>query len=333
MDYGSLLGRSWRIVWSHKFLIAVGFLAALGSAGIGRWDFSYSFSGNDWPWLYSFEFERFLDQYWPLLVGVFCGLIIIAILVWLLGLSAQAGLIHAVDRLDRGESMGFGATMSAGFRKLGRMVGINLLLFVPMVALGLAFLFVALLFLIPVSTDFAYGLDQADSTRVIGFFGAFGVCLCLLFCLWLPLLLVVAAIYPFAQRSAVIDDRGVWDSIKHGWRFLRRHLGPVTVLGLIFLLIGLAFAVGIAVVLGSVGLFLVAPWLGFGSTASADFGWRILIGIVSLVAAGLMAAVVNAVLVAFRSATVTLAYKELTSKELSGEPPAQALESPSLPSE
>ena len=39
MDYSQLLNRAWNLVWEHKFLILLGVLVALGSAGGGRNNF------------------------------------------------------------------------------------------------------------------------------------------------------------------------------------------------------------------------------------------------------------------------------------------------------
>ena len=42
MDYGQLLSRAWNIIWEHKFLILLGVLVALGSAGGGGSNANFS---------------------------------------------------------------------------------------------------------------------------------------------------------------------------------------------------------------------------------------------------------------------------------------------------
>jgi hypothetical protein len=59
-------------------------------------------------------------------------------------LTAQAGLIESAARLDAGEEATFGQAISWGISKLGRMVGINLLLYGPFVIIASVFTFVSI---------------------------------------------------------------------------------------------------------------------------------------------------------------------------------------------
>jgi hypothetical protein len=132
VDYGELLSRAWRLVWNHKFMIALGFLAALGS-GTFTGNSSYSVSEEDLPpWMqeaFDFDWEPLI----PLFVALACLGLGLLVLFWLVRLAAQGALIDGTSRLERGEPATFWDTLRQGRRALGRLVGLNLLLFGPFV--------------------------------------------------------------------------------------------------------------------------------------------------------------------------------------------------------
>jgi hypothetical protein len=314
MDYGDLLTRAWRVVWGNKYLIIVGFLAALGSAGgTSGPNFSYSFSNEDLPPGFDIRVERFFEEYWPYMAGLACLAMLITLVLWLVRLTAQGGLIGAVDRLEAGEKVSFGEAISAGAGKLGRLVGINVIMYgvffiLGMIAAGLGIaLFVNAL---------DYGLSNY-STVAEGTLATLGIllaCIGVLFCLLLPVLAVVSVIYPFAQRAAVLEDLSVTGSIGRGWRIIRANLAEVIILVVIFIALGILFGLVIAAIMFPLGLLLFVPWVvGVVDQGTFNFGGFALMA-ASGICMGLVAAALHSVLIAFRSATVTLAYREFMVK-------------------
>ena len=150
MDYGNLLSRSWRVVWDHKFMIFLGFLAALGSGlGSNGNNFNYTADSGDFqnmPFVDTPFTPPDPDQFLPVLgamaAGALCFAIVLGIVLWILRLTAEAGMIDAASRLDAGQKIGFGEAMSAGWSKIWNMIALNLLLF------GTVFLVVMFLSLI-----------------------------------------------------------------------------------------------------------------------------------------------------------------------------------------
>jgi hypothetical protein len=308
MDYGELLGRSWRLVWNHKFLIALGFLAALGS-GTYSGNFSYSMSEEErsrWfgDWL-NFSWE----QAWPLLAGVICLILFLIVLFWLIRLAGQGALIAAASRLNRGEPETFTSAMRQGMRVTPRLAGVDLLLFGPFVVTILLALLAGIgwLVIIPVnslSSDFS---SQAEAVGVL-----FVLCLCVFLCAWFPLLLLAGIIHGFAQCSVVLDGQGVFASIGAGWRTVRNHPGQVLVLLLLLLLIGAAFGIVTAAITVPLALVLVAPLiisLGGGASAGA-----LLAAAIGFVIVAIVAAAITSFLKAFQRTVIALAYEQFNAR-------------------
>lgn len=323
MDYGSLLSRSWNIVWNNKFLFVLGFLAALGSGGSsgGGGGSNSGFRGSsssdfNLPPDTIANMQSFLAQYGALMLGLVCFFFVLGIVLWLVRLTAQTGLIDAVSRIDAGEKVTFGDAFAAGTSKLGRMVGVNLLMFGPFVLLALLS---AGIFLGTAGTAFYKGtVGDGNVDSLFAGMGIFAVCFGLLACLLLPVLLVVTIVYPFAQRGAVLRDLSVMDSVRHGWQVVRANLGEVFILAILFLVIGAVFGVVTLIVLipGAVLIFIPAVISIFTrgiSIGLLEIGYLVMGGI----CLALLAAAVNSVLTAFRSTAVTLAYQEFSSKEKS----------------
>jgi hypothetical protein len=315
MDFGNLLSRAWRIVWHNKFMLLLGFLAALGSGG-GRGNSNFNFGRNDYhlgPGTAD-DIATFFGRFGPLILGLICFLFFVAIVLWLLRLTAQAALISSAARLDAGETVTFGDAFSAGVRKLGRMMGINILLYGPFTLLGLLMVAFFLSMVGTAVVNEIAGGSATDIQAVLGSLGVLGACFACLLCLLVPLLILVSAVYPFAQRGAVLQDMGVAASIGHGWSVLKANLADIILLALLFIVIGFVFGIIAFVVLIPFAILAFGPAI-FGLIAQNSFqvldALTIAAGVIVM---GLVAAAVNSVMVAFRSTAFTLAYQQFLDK-------------------
>jgi len=140
------------------------------------------------------------------------------------------------------------------------------------------------------------------------------VCIGLMACFLIPVWLVLTVIYPFAQRGAVLQDLRVIDSIRHAWQIIIANIGEVTLLVLFFI----AIAIGFGIVVGL--LMIPLAFLAFFPvimevimTGSFDPGNIILVLCGSLLVA-IVIALLNSIIVAFRSTTITLAYQQFISQ-------------------
>ena len=321
MDYGNLLKRSWDIVWHNKFLFILGFLAALGSGGSNgnggaNGNFNYQFGSEDVPSEMLDQVTQFWTQYGALVIGVICLGVIVSIILWLVRLVAQAGMISAVDRIEAGEKMTFSEAFSAGVGKLGRMIGVNVIMYGPFALFGLLAGGAGLATAWTAISSAAAGASQSDIEALFGGIGIFWVCIACVACLIVPLVLFVSVIYPFAQRGAILQDLGVIDSIRHGWQVVKANAGDVVLLVVLFIVLGIVFGLATFIVLIPLALVSLAP----GIASMVISGGSFEVGNILLLAGGgicigLVGAAVNSIMVAFRSTAVTLAYQEFTSKK------------------
>lgn len=307
MDYGELISRAWRITWNNKFLWVLGFLAALGSTGGGGSGGRATWTNDQFNWS---EFARI----GALLGGLICLGLIIGLILWLLSLVAKGGLISAAWRLDEGEKLTLGDAFGTGTRHLGRLIGVTLLLYAPIILLvvgALGIIFVAIGGWLTIADINNFG-DPGAFPAGVGFAI---LCIVGLLCLLIPLGIVITFIYPFAIRGTVLQNLGVTDSISHGWRVLRENLAEIILLAILFLVINVIYGFVIGIVLLPPALILFAP-LAAMSFEGRSFGpLEILLIAGAGLCIGLIGAALQSILTTWQSTTFTLAYKQFTGKQ------------------
>ena len=191
MDYGNLLSRAWQITWKHKLLWIFGILAAFGGGG-GRFNFGFTgpnmggrgSGGSPLPSDLLYQLSR--PETVTVILAAGCVLVVIALVLFVIGLIARGGLIGGIRLAADGNSLAFGEVWAAGTRYFPRLLGIALLLAVPVILIAVIFGGIAIL------------------TSGIGL-----ICLVPLLCLIVPAFIVAGIIAYFAQFAVVLEDLGV----------------------------------------------------------------------------------------------------------------------------
>ena len=314
MDYGQLLRDSWQIVWKNKFLLILGFLAALGgSSGAGSSNSNIGFSGDEIPPDFAERADVFLALFAPFLLGLICLGILVAIVFWLIRLTAQAGLISAAARLEDGEKVSLGEALGAGLSKLGRMIGIYILLYGPFILLVVVIVGLALLLAgAAIGYEFSNASEALES--VIASLAIVIACVALLFCILLPLVLLVSIFMPFVQRAAVLEDLGVTASVGRAWQVIRSNLGESVIVVLLMVAISIVYSIGMLVVMLPLAFLAIGPSM-IGLIVDGTFGAGNLFALLcGGIGVALLAAFLNALLTTYRSTAMTLAYRRLIEK-------------------
>jgi hypothetical protein len=266
MDYGKVLNRAVNIVWQNKYLILVGILASLGSGLFGGGGGSgSSVNGNGAP----LE-DEFAALAVGLVIAIACVAIIVGIVLWAISTIARGGLIASVDSIESGEQSSFRQAWSAGWQKVGTLLGIGILPAIP----GLV------LFVGGLLAFGAYGGILALFGEEFGnVFGAtsLGITIAVLACIVVPIVLVLSVLRNFAERACMLENLGVVDSYSRGMDVLRDNLGEAIILFLlqivIFIVLGVVlFVPGLVLALccllwplflvaqGAISAFLSALW-------------------------------------------------------------------------
>ena len=139
-----------------------------------------------------------------------CFLLLIVVSIFL-GTIGRIGLIKGSYEAEQGaESLAFGELFSTSMPYFWRVFGLSFLI-------GLAFL----LLFIPI---ILIGVLSAG----VGF-----LCLLPLICLLIPVGIAVGIIIEQANRAIVLEDLGIFDGLKRGWEIARSNIGPIIIMALI----------------------------------------------------------------------------------------------------
>ncbi len=238
MDYGALLSRAWNIVWEHKFLILLGVLVALGSAGASGGGSAGSFFGDGGvrpPGQFEFEpprgFEGLPVASIALVVVLLVIVIAIGLAVWIIATSARGGLIAGAGTLDAGGTSSFGRAWSAGWDRIWTLLGIGVVPGLPMILLGVLGL-VSYATMLGISGPHGGGWIKAPIAALGG-----------LACLLIPLTLVLSLLRTFANRACMLEEYRVFAAYRRGLELLLSNLGPALILFVIQVVISIGVGV------------------------------------------------------------------------------------------
>lgn len=238
MDYGSVLKKGWEITWKNKGLWILGILAGCTSgAGNPSQGFNYTTSSQEYPGL-----ERTLagvsEEMWFL---IFVGLAVLALLFFVvavvLSILGQAGLIAGVAQADETGSVKLSEAWKLGLPHFWRLLGLAVVLLVVVLLVALA---VGLL------TFITLGLAL--------------LCLIPLFCILIPLSIILSGYLSLVQNGIVLGKQGVFESLGKGWDLLRANFWPVVLMAVILFVVGLVAGIVMSLpfLLASLPLLAVA---------------------------------------------------------------------------
>jgi hypothetical protein len=251
MDYGKVLKRSVDIVWQNKFLILLGFLAALGGGSFSSFQARGDGSGYGQPFGEPGQFTEFGEAIAALAVGLIIALVCVALIVgivlWVISTIARGGVIAGVDTIESDKKSSFSQAWRAGRQKVWTLLGIGLLPAIP----GLILFVVGLFGLAAYGGIFAlFGKDFADPLGTAGL----GITIALSACIIVPIVLVLSILRNFAERACMLEDLGVIDAYRRGTSVLMANLGEAIILFLLQIVASIVLGVllflpGLALVL------------------------------------------------------------------------------------
>lgn len=302
MDFGAVLRRAWDLMWDYKWLVLLGVIIALGSGssapsanfpgGGSGYDFSSGdFNNGNFDNFDMDQLERDFQDVFPalgiglaILIPIICIVVLIGLAFWAAAQIARGGLVAAVDTLDGGGASSFSDAWQAGWQKGWRLLGIGLIPAIPGLLLAIVVIALAAGFIGAATVTAQEALAAAGAGMIITLIAV--ICIVSLASLVLNLLRT------FAERAAMLDDTGVFESYGRGWEVLKDNAGPALILFLIQVGIGIGL-----------GLILFLPSL---IMALCCIFWPVLL-------------LISGIETTYFSTLWTLGYREWTGRGSAGE--------------
>jgi len=267
MNYTKILKRAWTILWHYPSLWVVGFFLAFLGGSSGRngtpgSGLNYSFNKNDFPGSNGFpqnpdgnwnqwleKINRYMDMHfgainektiltWAIIAGaVIFFLVVIATILRYVALTAHIRMVNHLE--ESGEKVSWRKGFKWGWSNSAfRLWLMDLLVTLPTV---LVFMILFGCAAIPV----LLGLAAGETTTAAGVIATIGMGLVVLF-LAFVVGLAISLWIKIAQRVCVIDGSGVIDSLKAGWKTVRKSLKDILIMWLI--LVGVQIAFGLVMI-------------------------------------------------------------------------------------
>lgn len=247
MNYGEIVRRAANMVWNHKFLMILGFLAALGGGGTFNLNFNSNNGGGNFdpgqiPGVPEFPFEgpfpgsfEATPRLSAMLVIVLCIGVLLALILFVVSNVARGGMIAAVDGVEEGRRASFDQAWSAGWDRLWTLLGIGILPAIPFFVLFLSGVL---------------GFAGMMGIRAINVPAAsmgvpFGGLLAALSCLLVPVGMILGLLRSFANRAAMLEGLGAVNAYGRGFSVLMDNLGEAIVL----FLFQIAISIGLGLLL------------------------------------------------------------------------------------
>jgi len=308
MDFGEVLAKAWDTIWKHKVLWIFGILAGCGSqaGSSGGQGVNYRIDPGDFDILPSgtrhffFQVERWFNEipeetFIAVVVGLVLLGILIGLLIYVLSVFGHVGVVKGTLQVDRGaEKLTFGQLSKDALPFMWRALGLNLLAFV--VVFLVALVLGAILFGVSIAT---LGL---------------GVCLLLPgVCLLIPLAAVVGVYLEQANVALVVEDCGIFEAFKHGWRVLSENLANMVIMALILIIgAGLVnFLIGLPL-LALLLPVLAALFGGVSLSSQTLFTGGLVVGLVGFLLYLPVMLLLSGVLQAYVKSAWTLTYMRLS---------------------
>ena len=299
MDISTIFKRAWEITWKHKGLWVLGILAncsgggSQGSSNISRIP-EYNVGGGEFP-----QIERWLqsipEETWVAIgIAVVCGLLLLALVFWVLAAIGNGGLIAGFQMAETGETVTLASAFQQGIRYFWKLLVIQLIL-------GLA----SLVVFAPVIIGMVL---LTILTLGIGL-----ICLIPLICLLVPLGIAISIYTLLTQIALIVEELDIAAAFRRAWEVFRSNPGQVIVMGLILGVGG--FVIGLILAIPFVLMvlpFVVGLIVGTDTSSLAGLSVTI-IGIllylpVLLVAGGIMRT--------FIAGSWTLTYRSLIASKI-----------------
>lgn len=305
MDYGKILRSSFEITKKYKVLWIFGLLMVSGGGGgAGNSGSGFSEAGTSLQqhpdaerWL--LDVRDFVVDYWWVLAILAAALLFFMLICLIIGIAAKGALYKGAHTASQGEEkVGFWNHFGFGFHKFWRVLGIDVLTFLIVLAvlfgLGLLSIPFLIFFLVPVIGWIVFILYVFLAIIVVFLAAA-----------------LITMFINYVYCYALIEDMKIGESFRRGWALMKDNFGSTLVMALI--LFGVTFAFALFALLVIFLIFIPLFVIGMLLYHAMGLWGGIITGILALLVLFVFALLIKGV----RNTYVVSAWV-LTWKELSG---------------
>lgn len=280
MNYGHIIGDTFKIAWRNKSLWVFGLFAGGGGAGF-NFDDSW-FKKQD----LGFDPEEFFQTWdipfdWRLLIPIALALAVMGLGFMIMHLISVPALVDGVNKIKRGGSYRLGSSFSVGIDFFWRFFGLSMIAVV--VVFGAILVAVAFGFA-------AYAVHWA----VMVFY------ILIMIPVFMGLIFAATSVFELGTRAMVVRNIGVFDSIHEGYLLLKRNLGKNILIFLIYIGLSIGLGLGALLIWAMVGAPIALIALATGLALIPALILAVIIGMpVSLVVGGFIGTVVESLYTLF----------------------------------
>lgn len=291
MDYFGLIKKAYKMTLEHRFLWIFGLFASAAGGYGANWlsGSSYQPSETDYS-----KYSGTMNEIWTnfgteIIIGLII-LFIISIIFFVLSVVSDGALVSAVSKLSKEEKTDFGSSFKIGLKNFWRIWG-TMIIYLLMILASLC------IWIMPVSL-----LVIINSYILAVIWGLLFLFICLAF--WI----LIGLIAPYSLRVIVLQNKGVWDSIRESLHLVRENLAPVVLMYLILFAVNIGFSAVFTLAILIAGGLLGA--IGFGIFLASPIV-AIVYGVIAAIAFCIALVLISAAYSAFYSSVITLTYEKL----------------------
>ncbi|MBN1119930.1 MAG: hypothetical protein JXJ17_02540 [Anaerolineae bacterium] len=171
-------------------------------------------------------------------IALLCVLIIVFIVLWLIGIIASGGMIAGIDVLDSGGESSFALAWQAGWKKFGRLLGIRLVTWIPVLLIFVVIALMVGVIMGSVVTEVPVIMGTGISLSVILGIVLLGTLGLIIFFLGILRML--------ADRACMLEDLRVFEAYKRAFIIFRDNILAI----LLVYSVQLGFMIVIATIFG-----------------------------------------------------------------------------------
>ena len=336
MDHMRILKQAWKILWSYRTLWVFGIILALTSPSAflgGNTRGSSGVSNNSFRFTPRGEIARELEKLFQTLnqaisvdikqaliviaIALVCVTLLMIVLFTIGRFFSMTALIRMVNGYEgSGEKASWKQGVRYGWsRAAWKLFLINLVIYLPVLVVFIVLFGCAAL---PVLLG---SIGRVEPT-LAGIIATIGMTFLFIF-LAILVAVTLSLVLEIMRRVCVLENRGVIDSIRHGWQLVSTNLKDVVLMWLILIGIRIGYSIAlIPVVLLLLGIGLLAGGAVGASMyflvvalASTGAGWvtaAVVGGLVFLLILAVPLLFLNGLRTTYFSSAWTLAYREVS---------------------